>query len=109
MKDLHSLRVGYVPYSESLAAPGDRRRFVPYARSRDLKFEIANPTQKYDVVVVAENADLSVWSEYDKGGAKVVFDFIDSYLAIPRTDMKGRLRGLAKYVTGQSRHLRLDH
>ncbi|MEJ7745200.1 MAG: hypothetical protein WKF61_00280 [Luteimonas sp.] len=109
MKDLCSLRVGYVPYSQGLGAPGDRRRFMYYARNRNLRFEIARPSQQYDVVVVAENADLSVWSQYDKGGAKVVYDFIDSYLAIPRTDPKGRLRGLAKYVSGQSRHLRLDY
>lgn len=109
MKGLRSLRIGYVPYSESLTRPGDRRRFVHYARSRDLQFEIADPSKKYDVVMVAENADLSVWSDYDRGGAKVIYDFIDSYLAIPRTDLKGRLRGLAKYASGQSRYLRLDH
>ena len=109
MSDLHSLRIGYVPYSPSLTRPGDRRRFVHYANMRNLRYEIARPENKYDIVVVAENADLSVWSQYDPGGAKVVYDFIDSYLAIPRTDLKGRLRGLAKYVSGHSRHLRLNH
>ena len=29
--------------------------------------------------------------------------------AIPRTDLKGRLRGLAKFVSRQHRYLRLDH
>jgi glycosyltransferase involved in cell wall biosynthesis len=107
--DLARLRIGYVPYSATLEKPGDRRRFVYYAKKRNLSFEIANPSKKYDVVVITENADLSIWSNYDRGGAKLVYDFIDSYLAIPRTNIKGQLRGLAKYIAGQSRYLRLDH
>lgn len=103
------LRIGYVPHSPSLDKPGDRRRFVYYAKNRNLSFEIADPSKKYDVVVVTESADLSVWSEYDKGGAKVVFDFIDSYLAIPRSNLKGKLRGLAKYFSGQNQRLMLDY
>lgn len=101
------LRIGYVPYSRSLERPGDRRRFVHYARRRNLKFEIADPSELYDVVVLSERADISVWSRYTKG--RLVYDLIDSYLAIPRSDVKGRLRGLAKYVSGQSRHLQTDH
>ena len=34
---------------------------------------------------------------------------MDPYLSVPRTDPKGLLRGLAKFVAGQSRRLRLDH
>ena len=41
--------------------------------------------------------------------SKIVYDLIDSYLAIPRDNLKGRLRGLAKFVGGQHRHLQLDH
>ena len=105
--DLKQLRIGYVPLSHNLDKPGDRRRFVYYAKSHNLPFEIATPDEKYDVVVVSQSADLSIWSEYDKG--KIVYDFIDSYLAVPRSSVKGRLRGLAKYLSGQSRHPRLNH
>jgi hypothetical protein len=34
---------------------------------------------------------------------------VDLYLSMPRTDPKGLLRGLVKFVAGQSRRLRLDH
>jgi glycosyltransferase involved in cell wall biosynthesis len=105
--DLSRLRIGYVPYSSSLEMPGDRRRFVHYARKRKLNFEIADPERSYDVVVLSERADVSVWGRYRKG--KLVYDLIDSYLAIPRNDLKGRLRGLAKFVSRQSRYLQLDH
>ncbi len=107
MNDFQKLRVGYVPLSEELEGPGDKRRFCHYARKRGVRFEIADPTRRYDVVVVSEAGDLSVWAEYEKG--KVIFDFVDSYLAEPRTSPKALLRGLARYVTGKNRRLRLNH
>ena len=106
---LAGLRVGYAPYSPSLDKPGDRRRFACYARSRNIPFEIADPARSYDLVVVTENADISVWSRYGKGKARIVYDLIDSYLAIPRSNLKGRLRGLAKFVSRQNRYPHLDH
>ena len=104
---LAGLRVGYLPCAKSLLHPGDRRRFAFYAARRGIEFEIADPTKAYDVVVLSELADLSVWHQYI--GGKIVFDLIDSYLAIPRDDLRGRLRGTAKFVTRQSRHLQADY
>jgi len=106
---LRNLRVGYVPISSSLNSPGDKRRFAFYASKRNLDFEIADPSKSYDLVIVSQNADLSLWSQYDTGGAKIVYDLIDSYLAIPKFNIKGSLRGLAKHLSGQSRFLKLDH
>lgn len=100
-------RIGYVPYTRTLDMPGDRRRFVHYAKRRNLRFEIADPEQEYDVVILSERADISVWSRYRKG--RLVYDLIDSYLAIPRSDVNGRLRGLAKFVSRQSRYPQLNH
>jgi hypothetical protein len=100
-------RIGYVPLSKSLQSPGDRRRFVGYARRKNIDFEIASPTQKYDVVVVTETADLPLWTGYQHG--KVLFDLIDSYLAVPRTNIKQVLRGTAKYIFGESKFLRFDY
>jgi hypothetical protein len=71
-------------------------------RKRKLNFEIADPERSYDVVVLSERADVSVWGAYRKG--KLVYDLIDSYLAIPEIT-SGRLRGLAKFVSRQSRYL----
>lgn len=105
--DLRGLRIGYAPNAPSLGAPGDRRRFVHYARTRGLTFEIADPDQGYDLVVLSQKADISLWSRWSKG--LLVYDLIDSYLAIPRSNLKGRLRGLAKFVSGEHRRLQLDH
>jgi glycosyltransferase involved in cell wall biosynthesis len=99
-------RIGYSPLSSSFTHPADLRRFVGYARARNLPFEIARPDERYDLVVLSEIADVTRWSHYQ--GGKVVFDFIDSYLAIPRSDPKQFLRGLAWYANGRHSHLRFD-
>lgn len=105
--DQSSPRIGYVPYSATLEKPGDRRRFVAYAHARNLTFELACPKQRYDLVVLTEVADISVWRDYPHG--KVVYDLIDSYLAIPRSNVKQWLRGAVWYAIGRHRRLRLDH
>jgi len=107
LQDLNQVRIGYVPYSDSLDRPGDRRRFAYYASKRGIRFEIADPSRDYDLVVLSARADISVWSRNSK--AKLVYDLIDSYLAIPRTDLKGRLRGILKFLVRQSRYLQLDY
>lgn len=107
--DMKGLRVGYTPYSMKLDKPGDKRRFCFYAQKRNIQFEIADPDKSYDLVFVNYSGDLSVWSNYRKGNAKLIFEIIDSYLAIPKTDLKGQLRGLAKFVNRQSRYLQLDY
>lgn len=103
------LRIGYVPCSSKLDSPGDRRRFCYYASKRGIKFEIADPFKDYDIVIVTQKGDLSIWSKYHKGKVKLVYDFIDSYLAIPRYDLKGIFRGFAKFVVRESRYLELDY
>ena len=105
--NLADLRIAYLPGADDFGAPCDRRRFVAYARARGLKFELANPREKYDLVVLSQRADLSVWSEYRPGESKIVFDSVDSYMAAD--GIKARLRGVAKFVTRRSRHLQLNH
>lgn len=100
-------RIGYVPYSSSLDRPGDRRRFVAYAHARNIKFEIAQPEEQYDFVILSEVADISVWCDYPHG--KIIFDFIDSYLTIPRTNLKQWLRGVVFFMARRHRRLRFDY
>jgi hypothetical protein len=98
------MRIGYVPYSRELTQPGDRRRFPYYAERRGLEYELAEPDQDYDVVVITPRTDLITWSLYRPGTSKVVFDIVDSYLDIPRTNPKALLRGFAKFAAGESRN-----
>jgi hypothetical protein len=107
--DLQRLRIGYAPYGRQLTQPGDRRRFVNYARRRGLQFEIARPEECYDVVVVSLRGDLSVWGNYPRGKTKIVLDMVDSYLSVPKWDIKAILRGTAKFVVRETRHLQLSY
>lgn len=107
--NLSGLRIGYVPSTPSFTAPSDRRRFVHYARRRDLTFEIASLSGTYDIVVLTQRADISAWRGYPRGRTKIIYDAIDSYLAIPSSDVKQALRGLVKYANRQNRFLELSY
>jgi glycosyltransferase involved in cell wall biosynthesis len=96
------LRVGYVAYEPAITSPGDRRRFPYYARKRGIDFEVADISKDYDLVVVTPRSDLLGWSRYRPGQAKLIFDMVDSYLEIPRTNAKALLRGPAKFAAGES-------
>lgn len=96
--DLTSLRVGYAPYAKDMNSPGDRRRFCFYAKQRGMRVEQADPSRDYDLVYLSTRADLSAWTRY-QGQAKIVFEMIDSYLALPDRQIKNAFRGLAKYAS----------
>ena len=97
------MKIGYVPYGRDLTQPADRRRFPYYAEKRGLAYEIADPEADYDLVIVTPRSDLDAWSRYRPGTAKLIFDIVDSYLDIPRTNPKALLRGPAKFVAGEAR------
>ena len=103
------LRIGYFPASPDFGAPSDRRRFVFYARRRGLAFELADPRKEYDLVVLNQRADLSVWSRDRPGKARIVYEANDSYISVPASDPKQALRGTFKFLTGQSRRLQLNY
>ena len=102
---LNNLSIGYVPHSSDFSSSADRRRFVYYAKNRGINFEIAKPENEYDIVFITHGtSDLTVWSKYDKSEAIVVYELVDSYLAIPTFSFFGLFRGLAKYLSGQHKH-----
>ena len=107
MPPASQLRIAYAPYNAGLKAPGDRRRFVAYARSRNIDFELAKAGERYDLVVVTELADITYWAGYSSG--KVVYDLIDSYLAVDNARFNDRFRGAYKFLTGAHRRFQLDY
>lgn len=106
--DFSGLRIGFVPMNNDLKHPFDLRNFIYYSRRRDIKFEIADPAADYDFVVLSPSADISTWSRY-RGKAKIIYLIVDSYLAIPQYDIKGALRGIAKYISGEHKNLRFNY
>src|SRR5215813_13141641 len=98
------LRIGYTPNSGTLDGPGDRRRFCYYACKRGIPFEVARPSETYDVVIVTAAADVSAWSRYAKGNTKIIYEQLEAYFADPQP-ARVLLRGIAKYALGKSRRL----
>jgi len=106
---LNNFHIGYAPYSEDFLSPGDRRRFVHYAKNRGINFETANPESEYDIVYVTHNADITLWSKYDKSKAVIVYELLDSYLALPTFSFTGLFRGVVKYLSGQYKYCVFNH
>lgn len=104
VRSLTDARIGYTPYRPNLDSPADRRRFAWYATHRGLTFEHAQPGAKLDLVVVTATADLPLWRREPRA-SKIVFELIDSYLAIPRFDMQALGRGIAKHIAGETSRL----
>ena len=107
--EFNDLRIGYTAWSKDLRNHADLRRFCYYAEKRNLKFEIADPSETYDLVFLNQSADISVWNDYQKGNCKVIFDIVDSYMSVPKWHLKGLFRGLAKFAAGQNRYLQWDY
>ena len=106
---MKNLKIGYGSISNSFSTPQDRRRFGFWASSRGIQYEQADPSKPYDLVILTQMADLSRWVRYPYKHSKIVFDFVDSYLAVPSSDWRGLFRGIAKYISRQNRYLHLDH
>lgn len=107
--DLSSLRIGYVPFGKPSLHPFDLKNFIYYTRKRNLKFEMFKPGEEYDIIVLTPRVDLSVWSRYPKGKAKIIYMLVDSYLAVPKFSFKGIFRGLAKFLTRDHKYCRLNY
>ena len=105
-----NLRVGYTPYDKGLIAPGDRRRFAFYANERRIKYEVADPLNKYDIVYLTYGCNLSFWIAYkkDNPNTKIIFELIDSYL-LENTSALTLLRGASRYFQGKENRLWLDY
>lgn len=106
MDAFKKLKIGYVPYSQDLDHPGDRRRFVYYAKKRNINFEIAKKEGKYDAIVITGAADHSYWIRHANNNCKYIFDFVDSYLSVNPSEIKGLARGTAKYLSRQHKYFR---
>tara|TARA_B000000460_G_C21532304_1_gene401379 strand:- start:538 stop:1593 length:1056 start_codon:yes stop_codon:yes gene_type:complete len=103
---LKKLKIGYVPMSRDLKHPGDRRRFLYYAKQRNINFEIASIDTQYDAVVLTQAADHTQWINCASNKSRYIFDFIDSYLAVDPLEFKGFARGTAKYLSGKHKYFR---
>ena len=105
--NLSKIRIGVSLNPSNTEAPAFRRRFGHYLKCRGLRWELADYSKKYDIVLVHHSADLTRWKSYEKG--KIVFDYNDDYLAGNINGVKGLGRGLAKFVSRRWSNLVLNY
>jgi hypothetical protein len=110
MRPLASARIGYAGYSRDFSAPGDRRRFSAYARQRGLAYDFPDLWSDYDVVLVAQNADLTGWTARKRemgDKLRLILDLTDPYIGEDRLSLR-LLMGVGRYVEGRESRLSPD-
>ena len=92
------LIIGYSPLSQSMDAPGDRRRLIFWANHRGHKIE-TDLTKRVDVIVASEASNF-VSPFFRDSRTPIILDLVDAYLC--RKNLVDDLaRGLGKRLSGQ--------
>lgn len=93
------LKIGYVPYSTDLSQPADRRRFPYFAKRKEIEYEIADTSKKYDLIILPAPANLSKWLLYKRKNpeTRFIFEMVDSLIF--RTDFfSGVFKGIGRFL-----------
>jgi hypothetical protein len=108
MKELANIEIAYWPCSYNLDRPGDRRRFYYYASKKNVRYELFDVKKNYDLVILSQNADITILDSLKSKGTKVIYDCIDSYIS-DKFSWKDLFRGCAKYLVGENKYLNLNY
>lgn len=92
--------IGYVPYSDDFRHPADRRRVLFYTKFFNHELQIADINCSYDIVILSEKADLTLWINYNK--SKLILDLCDGYLLTNFFNYKNLLKGYISFILGIS-------
>jgi glycosyltransferase involved in cell wall biosynthesis len=104
------MEIGYVPYSPGLTNPSDRRRFPHYAALKGIRYELSsNVSDGLDVVILSSKADIVGWSSLKRGKTRIIYELIDSHLAMPDNKLWWNVLGTAKAITREIRRPVLNY
>ncbi len=108
--DFTKLKVGYWPNRQHLDHPGDRRRFVFFAREKNILFDIADPAKQYDIIYLTSACNVSQWIAYKKKNpsVKLIFELTDSYLLQPWS-LSSTLRSTTRYLFDKEKEWYADY
>ena len=105
-----NLKIGYVPYNTDLSHPDDRRRFPYFAKRNNIKFEVADSSKLYDVILLPAPANLTKWLLYKKKNpqTRFIFEMVDSL--IYQSDTFNTLfKGVGRFVLGKESLPSINH
>jgi len=108
MKELYNLKIAYWPNNYIKNVPGDRRRFLFYVKTKNIKYENFSPKSNYDIVFLSEASDFGIVKLLKKNNTKVIYQCINSYY-LPNSTWKDYFRGLTKFITRKNKRLYLNY
>jgi hypothetical protein len=97
--DPKKMKIGYVPYSQDLNHPGDRRRLKITSDIEGIEIEIQNLVN-LDVLVLSNSSNFSKYLE--KGDCPIIIDLVDAYLAERPAFYRDFGRNLLRTINGTS-------
>src|ERR1035437_4717184 len=106
----NQLRIGYVPYDNNLKVPGDRRRFIFFAKTNSIPFELADRNKYYDIILLTAHTNLTLWLDYKKKNPKTkfIFEMIDSMI-FSYDIFRNIFKGSGRYILGKESHLNFNY
>lgn len=107
---LQDVTIGYSGYSINGSAPGDRRRFLAWAKLREVSWKPASLEGMYDVVYLTHHSDLPGWlhrKEQEGDRLRIIFELVDSYLTQDHP-VRRRIKGVARRALGVDSRLSAD-
>jgi len=93
------MRVGYVPYSQDLQHPADRRRLATWAIAKGSSLNVDNPLDS-DVLVLSNAANFGYWLK--RAQQPVILDLVDGYLGEKPSFLRDLLRNTIRSIRGTS-------
>ena len=93
------IRVGYVPYSNNLQHPADRRRLASWATDYKIDLQIANPLDS-DLLILSNAANFGDWLKRAK--QPVILDLVDAYLGENPRFIRDLTRNVVRSMRGTS-------
>jgi hypothetical protein len=93
------IKIGYVPYSQDLQHPGDRRRLKIVSELEGVDIEI-NDLENLDVLVLSNSSNFSKYLK--KVDCPVILDLVDAYLAERPSFFRDFGRNILRTLNGTS-------
>lgn len=93
------MRVGYVPHSQDLQHPADRRRLGAWASEKKITLNVINPLDS-DILVLSNAANFSYW--ISRATQPVILDLVDGYLGENPSFLKDLVRNIVRSIRGNS-------
>jgi hypothetical protein len=109
MTKLSQINVCYLPYHLSLKSPGDRRRFVYFAKHKNILYDTKIQNKYYKLIYVTYGSNLSkIFQFINKNPkTKLIFEMVDANLS------EGRWinfqKGVGRFLLGKESKVYLDY